>query len=144
MRAPEKGCAASPGREEAQLPEEAEGSMVIISEEGTSAVVTPVQTEAAVALLQRLAQGAVQVTLDDYGGFEKVGDLGFSLPQRDVRTTAQPGDIMLYRGDQMVVFYGQNTWSYTPLGSIALRGAELSDFLHAGEGEHTFTLALEE
>lgn len=118
--------------------------MVIISEEGTSAVVTPAQTEAAVALLQRLAQGAVQVTLDDYGGFEKVGDLGFSLPQRDVRTTAQPGDIILYRGDQMVVFYGQNTWSYTPLGSIALRGAELSDFLHAGEGEHTFTLALEE
>ena len=53
-----------------------------------------------------------------YGGFEQVGSIGASLPQNDVQTTTSAGDIVLYAGDQLVVFYGSNTWAYTRLGHI--------------------------
>ena len=67
---------------------------------------------------QLLAQGPVTIEMEDYGGFEKVGGLGQSLPTIDRQTTAQPGDVMLYQGNQIVLFYGSNSWSYTPLGTV--------------------------
>ena len=54
----------------------------------------------------------------DYGGFEKVGYLGHELPSQDEEITTSPGDIVLYQGNQIVIFYDSNTWSYTPLGHI--------------------------
>ena len=30
----------------------------------------------------------------------------------------QPGDIVLYSGNQLVIFFGSNSWSYTRLGHI--------------------------
>ena len=59
-----------------------------------------------------------------YGGFEQVGSVGTALPQDDVQTTTSAGDIDLYAGDQMVVFYGSNTWAYTRLGHISDKTAE--------------------
>ena len=69
-------------------------------------------------LRELLAGGPVSLSLRDYGGFEKVGGLGQSLPTSDRQTTAQPGDVMLYQGNQIVLFYGSNSWSYTPLGTV--------------------------
>ena len=100
-------------------------------------------TEAAAALTYRLAEGDVTVSADDYGGFEKVGGLGFSLPQGDERLTAQAGDVMLYMGNQIVFFYGGNSYSYTRLGYIAgLSPQHLREFLCAGEGKVHITLSL--
>lgn len=74
--------------------------------------------DAANALMKLLQNGSVTISLNDYGGFEKVGALGTDLPADDAYTTTQAGDIVLYQGNQIVIFYGSNTWSYTRLGKI--------------------------
>ena len=73
------------------------------------------------AFRQWLADGDVTVRMEDYAGFEKVGALGKDLPTRDVQTTTQAGDIVLYLGNQIVLFYGSNSWSYTRLGKVPSR-----------------------
>lgn len=94
------------------------------------------------ALIEKLGSGPVTITMSDYGGFEKVGALPWSLPTADTRITTRPGDIMLYTGDNMVIFYGQNTWSYTPLGTLETSDPELiRNFL--GSGSKDVTLSLE-
>lgn len=60
----------------------------------------------------------ITVELHDYGGFEKVGGLGFDLPTENREITTDPCDFVLYSGNQLVIFYGSNCWSYTPLGRI--------------------------
>lgn len=96
-------------------------------------------TTGARALKELLAQGSLTIEMDDYAGFEKVGALGRSLPASDVQTTTQPGDIVLYQGSQIVLFYGTNSWSYTRLGKIAdLSGWE--DALGSGSVSVTFAL----
>jgi hypothetical protein len=75
-------------------------------------------TEAARELAQRMEKQPLRLHLRDYGGFEKTGPLGFSLPANDSRLTSQKGDIFLYEGDQIVFFYGSNTWAYTRLAHI--------------------------
>ena len=69
--------------------------------------------------LREMAQTSdITIKMSQYGGFEQVGSLGQSLPRNDVQTTTSPGDIVLYSGNQIVVFYGSNSWSYTRLGKI--------------------------
>lgn len=70
------------------------------------------------ALKKRLTVGDMTIQMSDYGGFEKVGSLGQSLPTENSQTTTQAGDIVLYQGDQIVIFYGSNSWSYTRLGKV--------------------------
>ena len=70
------------------------------------------------ALRELLADGPMTLSLSDYGGFEKVGPLSQSLPTSNSQTTTQSGDIMLYQGNQIVMFYGSSSWSYTRLGKI--------------------------
>ena len=65
------------------------------------------------------------VKLSAYGGFEQVGSLGKTLPRSDINMTAWPGDIVLYSGNQIVIFHGSNTWAYTKLGRIT--GKSLSE-----------------
>lgn len=68
------------------------------------------------------------VEMSAYGGFEQVGSLGRSLPRNDSHMTAKPGDIMLYSGNQIVIFHGSNSWAYTRLGKITGKSrAELSE-----------------
>ncbi|MBQ3635073.1 MAG: hypothetical protein II951_05585 [Bacteroidales bacterium] len=89
-------------------------------------------TEALTAALQ---EGDIAYEANDYGGFEKVGSIGSMLPTEDAQTTTQPGDVVLYNGSQIVLFYGSNTWSYTRLGRIEYTSAEeLEAFLKAGQG----------
>ena len=70
------------------------------------------------ALADLASKGPVAVDTSLYGGFEQVGSLGTSLPNDDVDTTTEPGDIVLYSGSSIVVFFGTNTWAYTRLGHI--------------------------
>lgn len=72
-----------------------------------------------------------------YGGFEQVGSLGESLPRNDEQITTEYGDIVLYSGNQIVVFYGSNTWAYTRLGHIDMTQEELTDLLGNGDVEIT-------
>ena len=73
---------------------------------------------AAKALMNKLKLGDVTVHAEDYGGFEKVGNLGFSLPRSDKYITTSAGDIVLYEGDEISLFYNSNSWSYTKLGKV--------------------------
>ena len=94
------------------------------------------------ALVEKLQQAPVTVTLNSSGGFEIWGALGFSLPTSDQQMTAQPGDVVLYNGSNICMFYGSNSWSYTRLGKIdGLSESQLRTFLKAGESNISVTLA---
>ena len=97
------------------------------------------EENASVEALMELCPLTIQMSM--YGGFEQVGSLGTSLPRDDVQTTTQAGDIVLYSGNQIVVFYGSNSWSYTRLGHVELSAAEMSDLL--SHGDVTVTLYVE-
>ena len=105
----------------------------------TQLVVTLADTDAARALAKKLQAGPVTVSLHAYGGFEKVGPLPWPLPANDEQTTAQPGDVMLYQGNQITVFTGSNSWAYTRLGFI--EGATTESLLEVlGDGDVEVTL----
>lgn len=98
--------------------------------------------DAAEALKELCRNGSLTISMSMYGGFEQVGSIGASLPQNDVQTTTSAGDIVLYAGDQLVVFYGSNTWAYTRLGHITDQDADgMAQLL--SNGDTTLTLSLE-
>lgn len=91
---------------------------------------------------QLLGEGPLTVAMHDYAGMEKVGALPRSLTRSDKPTDVGPGDIVLYQGNQITVYYGTNSWNFTRLGSIqGASAAELQGILGAGDAEVTFSLA---
>ena len=92
------------------------------------------------ALAEKLKSGSVTVEMKA-NGFEHYGPLGFSLERHDEQVTAVSGDIMLYNGDNICVFYGSNSWSYTPLGKVDGKTAdELKAFFGTGTISVTYSL----
>ena len=97
---------------------------------------------ATIELKERLKNGDIVVNAHEYGGFEKVGDLGFSLPREDSNITTSVGDIVLYQGNQISLFYNSNSWSYTKLGKIQnVSSSELKNILGNGDIDIIFTLS---
>ena len=138
------GCAAASSQPAASSSEtesvEDTAMKMKIEVNGSTFTATLADNAAADALVDWVEEGPVTLELSDYAGFEKVGPLGRSLPASDSQTTTHAGDIVLYQGDQIVLFYGSNSWSYTRLGHIDdLTGWE--DAL--GGGDVTVTLSLE-
>ena len=100
------------------------------------------ENESVAALRELVSEKPLTIQMSMYGGFEQVGPLGTSLPRNDVQTTTSAGDIVLYSGNQIVVFYGSNSWAYTRLGHITGKdAAEMTDLL--GNGNVTITISLE-
>ena len=96
---------------------------------------------AARELVRTLESGNVTVNATEYGGFEKVGDLGFSLPTSDENINTSPGDLVLYQGNQISLFYDSHSWSYTKLGKIDnVDSNHLKEVL--GSGDVTIVLSL--
>ena len=92
-------------------------------------------------LIKELEKGNITVNATEYGGFEKVGDLGLSLPTSDENINTSPGDIVLYQGNQISLFYGSHSWSYTKLGKIEnIDSNQLKEVL--GPGNATIVLSL--
>ena len=97
--------------------------------------------EAVEALKDLCRNQPLTIQMSMYGGFEQVGSIGTALPHNDVQTTTSAGDIVLYSGDQMVVFYGFNSWAYTRLGHITDKSAEdMADLLSNGDTVITISL----
>lgn len=95
------------------------------------------------ALVKLLKEGDITYAADDYGNFEKVGSLGHTLPRNDERITARPGDVILYLGSNICLYYGVNTYNFTRLGSIVGHSeGEMRTLLSAGSGEISITLSL--
>ena len=92
-------------------------------------------------LIDMMKEGPITIQMDDYSGFEKVGSLGRSLTASNSQTTTSAGDIVLYNGNNIVMFYGSNSWSYTRIGRID----DLSDWEKAlGKGSITAVLTIGE
>ena len=85
------------------------------------------------ALREIVADSPLTIQMSMYGGFEQVGPIGQSIDRDDQQTTTDPGDIVLYSGNQIVVFYGSNSWAYTRLGHIDLSKEEMTDLLANGD-----------
>ena len=114
-----------------------------ITIDGMTQSVTLAGTQAAQELAAKLQNGPITVTLNDNGGFEIWGALGFSLTSNNQQITAQPGDVILYGGSNICIFYGSNSWSYTRLGKIdGLSADELRTFLKGGQMNISVTLSI--
>lgn len=107
---------------------------------GSTITATLADNATAKALAEKLKSGSVTVEMKA-NGFEHYGPLGFSLDRHDGEVTAVSGDIMLYNGDNICVFYGSNSWSYTPLGKVDGKTAdELKAFFGTGTITVTYSL----
>lgn len=138
----EETARSAPAEEETAATQETgeEENLLYIQIGDTTLTAEPAATEAADALMELLEEGPLTVQVENYGGFEKVGELLRALPRQDSRITTKPGDIMLYQGDSIVLFYGSNTWSYTRLGTIRdVSGKELAALLGGTETQITLS-----
>ena len=130
---------------------EAKGSETVEDRENEESVMTmkigesPVQVdwednESVEALKSLAKQGDITIQMSMYGGFEQVGSLGESLPRNDKQTTTKSGDIVLYSGNQIVIFYGSNSWAYTRLGHISDKDeSQMEELL--SNGDETVTIS---
>lgn len=111
---------------------------IIINVNGEKLIVNLENNSSARSLKEKLNSGNITINAHDYGNFEKVGDLGFSLPTNDEKITTTPGDVILYMGNQITIYYDTNTWNFTKLGHINIDKEKLKNIL--GKGDITFTL----
>ena len=122
------------------MAEEISAMNMMVQVGGSTFTATLEENTAVDTLVEMMEQEPVTIQMSDYSGFEKVGPLGTSLPTSNQQTTTQAGDIVLYQGNQIVMFYGSNSWSYTRLGHID----DLTGWEEAlGSGDVTVTFSLE-
>ena len=95
------------------------------------------EENSSVAALRELLPLTIPMSM--YGGFEQVGPIGQNIARDDAQYSADAGDIVLYAGNQLVIFYGSNTWAYTKLGHIDLSRQEMTDLL--GQGDVSVTIS---
>ena len=129
------------GMAETGSEQEAETMRLWIGE--TAVSVNWEDNDAVRALRELVAEQPLTIEMSMYGGFEQVGSIGTDLPRNDAQTTTQAGDIVLYAGDQMVVFYGSNSWAYTRLGRVTDKtDGEMAELL--SHGDVTITVGMDE
>ena len=135
-----KSPAGNPSQEVEDSEEEMGEMKMKVEVAGTVFTATLEDNKAVQALVALMEEAPVTIAMDDYAGFEKVGSLGTNLPASDRQTTTNPGDIVLYQGNKIVMFDGHNSWSYTRLGKIDdLTGWEKA----LGSGSVTVTFSIE-
>ena len=116
-------------------------SIRLTLDNGTVFTATLAENSSAEALKALLAEGDLTIEMSDYGNMEKVGPIGQSLPRNDEHITTSPGDLILYQGSNLVIYYATNTYTFTRLGRIDnVEEDELRTAL--GEGSVTVTLSL--
>ena len=120
--------------------EEEEASMMQMKINDTPVTVAWENNES-VAALKELAANGLTIQMSMYGGFEQVGSIGQRLPSSDVQTSTSSGDIVLYSSNQLVVFYGSNSWAYTRLGHITDKTPEEMRTL-LSNGDVTITISM--
>ena len=114
---------------------------MIIKINGQTIPVIWEDNESVAEIKHQAEQNPITVQMAKYGGFEQVGSLGRTYPSNDTRITTQNGDIVLYSSNQIVMFYGSNTWAYTRLGKINLSNDEVTGLL--GNGNVTLAISVE-
>ena len=113
---------------------------LILKIDGQEVSVAWEDNESVTALMELAEKKPLTIQMSMYGGFEQVGPIGTSLPRNDGQTTTEAGDIVLYSGNQIVVFYGSNSWAYTRLGRInGMTVDDLTALLGNGPGSLTIS-----
>ncbi len=116
--------------------------VLVIRTEDTTFYADLEDNSSAEALIEKLNSGEVVIDLHDYGNFEKVGPLPWDLPRNDETITTQPGDVILYQGNQITIYYDENTWDFTRLAKIP--DITKDDLLEAfGDGNVSVTFSIE-
>ncbi len=117
-------------------------SIEITNDTGTYELsATLVDNSSAKAFYSALKESPITVDMHDYGNFEKVGSLGRSFPRNDTEITTEPGDIILYQGNQISLYYDENTWSFTLLGKVdSVTTSELRSILGKGNVKTVFSV----
>ena len=135
-------CLATSCATDMQKYKETRISIEITSQTGTHTFTAKlVDNSSAEAFIAALQKAPVTVQMHDYGDFEKVGSLGFSLPRNDSRITTEPGDMILYQGNQITIYYDTNTWNFTRLGKIeGITPSELRSILGKSDVKAVFSI----
>ena len=121
---------------------EQEADTMVLAINGEKVSVEWEDNESVEALKDLVSSEPLSIQMSMYGGFEQVGSIGTNLPRNEVQTTTDAGDIVLYSGNQIVVFYGSNSWAYTRLGKVTDKlKAEMTELL--GNGDVTIMISLE-
>ena len=137
--------------------EAAVANKIAIEVNGHTLTATLAENTSAQALLELLREAPITIEMQDYGNFEKVGSLGAALPRNDEQITTQAGDLILYQGNQLTIYYDTNTWNFTRLGKIDnITQSELKEiagpealrlhyrFIHTGRKQLPGTLILKQ
>lgn len=106
------------GLDTSTISNEEEKMKINVNINGSDFLASIENNEATNELTKMMEIEPITLHLQDYGGFEKVGPLGRNLPSSDRHINTSCGDIVLYQSNQIVIFYGTNSWSYTPIGKI--------------------------
>ena len=104
---------------------------------------TLVDNSSTQALVRALKEAPITYEAHDYGGFEKVGDMGHTFPQNNQQITTASGDLILYLGSNLCIYYDTNSWNFTRIGRIDnATQAEVKQFVNAGGGNVSVTLSI--
>ena len=111
----------------------------------TTFTATLADNSSAQALVELLQEGPLTIEMSDYGNMEKVGPIGQTLPANNEQITTEPGDIILYQSNSLVIYYDTNSWNFTRIGKINdVTQEELLDALGSGDVSVTFALSDDE
>ncbi len=129
------------GQSSPEVPEGKGETMIYAKIGDETLTIRPEENSSAEAFVALLQEGDLTVAMHDYGGFEKVGPLGTDLPTNDESITTEPGDVILYQGNQITIYYDTNTWSFTRLGRVqGMTADRLREVLGSGDPTVVFSL----
>lgn len=138
----EEGTEEADKQQTSQIQEKESEIQMIYAQIGENILeISPENNSSAEALVKLLEESDITVDMREYGGFEKVGSLGSTLPTNDESITTEAGDVILYQGNQITIYYDKNTWNFTRLGRVqGISAKDLKDIL--GDGDVTVTFSL--
>ena len=111
---------------------------------GVTKTATLVNNTSTVALIAQLQKGNIAYDAHDYGNFEKVGALGYTFPENNEQITTVPGDLILYQGSNLCIYYDTNSWNFTRIGKLDnMTQADIKKWVNAGGNNVTVTLSID-
>ena len=112
---------------------------------GVTKSATLVSNSSTEALVAQLQKGDITYEAHDYGDFEKVGALGYTFPQNNEQINTEPGDLILYQGSNLCIYYDTNSWNFTRIGKLDnMTQADIKTWVKAGGGNVNVTLSLKQ
>ena len=110
---------------------------------GVTKTATLVNNSSTEALVAQLQKGDIIYEAHDYGNFEKVGPLGYTFPQNNTQITTEPGDLILYQGSNLCIYYDTNSWNFTRIGKLDnMTQADIKTWVNAGGDNVSVTLSI--